>query len=320
MSKCLQFELWRECNCHCTFCTLGETNLYTPNELKLEALNTAINELKRIKKNEHEVIGFIGGEFFQGQLNTPEIKEKFFELIKITNDLLNKDYIKNIWLNVSLLIGKQEDLYDTLKLVDKKDKLWLLTSYDTLGRFHTSKMFETWEYHMFNIYNLYPEINLNTTSILTGDFIIKYLNDEIKLSEMRKKYHTSLFFKNPVHSLQSGTTLTNMQVNDKIGYFFPKRDDFLKFLKKYLKEEGLFEYDKLISMDLRADEVRKNYNDPKHRNLKFLRDTKNLHESMEGTLDRDLSCGHNDIYASYCDSNKCMLCDKQNLRNFNNLK
>lgn len=319
MSKCLQFELWRECNCRCTFCTLGKTNLYTPDKLKIEALDTAIKELKNIKKDEHEVVGFIGGEFFQGQLNTPEIKEKFFELIKITNDLLNKDYIKNIWLNVSLLIGKQQDLYDTLKIIDKKDKLWLLTSYDTLGRFHTPKMFETWEYHMFNLYNLYPEINLNTTSILTGDFITRYLNGEINLSEMRKKYHTSLFFKNPVHSLDNDI-IDNKSMNDKIGYFFPKRDDFLKFLKKYLKEEGLFEYDKLISMELRADEVRKNYNDPKHRNLKFLRDTKNLHESMEGTLDRDLSCGHNDIYASYCDSNKCMLCDKQNLRNFNNLK
>ena len=317
MSKCLQFELWRECNCHCTFCTLGKDNLYTSNDLKLASLNTTINELQSLKKDEHEVIGFIGGEFFQGQLNTPEIKEKFFELIKLSNDLLNKDYIKNIWLNASLLIGKQEDLYNAINLIDKKDKLWILTSYDTLGRFHTQKMFETWEYHLKKIYNLYPEININITSILTGDFIIKYLNDEINLDAIRKKYHCSLFFKNPVQPYKEGIEIKNQSINDKIGYFFPKRDDFLKFLKKYLKEEGLIEYDRLISTDLRADEIRKNYNVNTKRNVKFLRDRTTLHESEVGVELNDLSCGHNDIYSSYCDSDKCILCDKKLIRDLN---
>ena len=319
MSKYLQFELWRECNCHCTFCTLGKDNLYTSNDLKLASLNTTIKELNKIKKGEHEVIGFIGGEFFQGQLNTPEIKERFFELIKITNNLLNNNYIENIWLNASLLIGKQQDLYDTLKLIDKKNKLWILTSYDVLGRFHTSKMFETWEYHMKKIYSLYPEINLNTTSILTGAFIEKYLKDEINIRKFVEKYHTSVFFKNPVQSLDDDI-VSNKSMNDKIGYFFPKRKDFLQFLKVYLQKEGIAEYNKLLSMDLRADEVRKNYNDSEHRNLKFLRDTKNLHESMEGCTDEDLPCGHNDIYASYIDSPACMLCDKQLILKINDIK
>ena len=68
MSQVLQYELWRECNCKCTFCTLGEDNLKTDTQLKLKSMQTAIDDIKNMKAGEHETLGFIGGEFFQGQL------------------------------------------------------------------------------------------------------------------------------------------------------------------------------------------------------------------------------------------------------------
>ena len=77
MSLQIQYELWRECNCNCTYCTLGFDNHKTENELKLQSMQTAIDEMKNFEPNEHQTVGFIGGEFFQGQLNTPEIKSKF---------------------------------------------------------------------------------------------------------------------------------------------------------------------------------------------------------------------------------------------------
>lgn len=317
MSEVLQYELWRECNCKCTFCTLGEDNCFTDTALKLNSLCVAIDELKRLKPLEHKVVGFIGGEFFQGQLNNEKVRNKFFELIDVTNELLSKGYINNIWLNASLLIGNQKDLYNTIDKITDKDKLWILTSYDTLGRFHTKKMFDTWEYHVFNLKDKYPNINLNTTSILTGDFILKYLNNEFNISNFRNKYNTSFFLKNPVKPT-GFITESPKTINEKLGYFFPKRADFLKFLQKYLENEGVMEYDKLISTELRADEVRKNYNTADKRNIKFIRDRNTLHEAEgDGTLNEDLDCGHNDIYASYLDSNKCMLCDKQLIKNLN---
>lgn len=315
MSEVLQYELWRACNCKCTFCTLGKDNLFTPDNLKLQSLQVAINELSSLGPNVHKVIGFIGGEFFQGQLNTPEIKAAFFKLISITNTLLNKNYIENIWLNASLLIGEQPDFYETLKLIDKKNKLWILTSYDTLGRFHTQTMFNTWEKHLFKIKKLYPDININITSILSSDFIKKYLNDELDLKQIRKKYQASLFFKNPVKPYSEGIEISCSDLNKVLGDFFPKRDDMLQFFKKFYKQEGLFEYDKLISTDLRADEIRKNYNDNKRRNLKFIRDRNTLHEDETDLPTLNLKCGHNDIYASYCDSDACILCDKKFIRN-----
>ena len=111
------------------------------------------------------------------------------------------------------------------------DKVWLLTSYDTLGRFHTDKMLKNWQFNMLNIKKLYPNINLNTTIILTGDFIEKYLNNEINLKLFSKTYQTSLFFK--VCSLPKGKYKTKIEMNKCNGNFFPDRSTFIKFLIKF---------------------------------------------------------------------------------------
>ena len=314
MSLQIQYELWRECNCNCTYCTLGFDNHKTDNELKLQSMQTAIDEMKNFEPNEHQTVGFIGGEFFQGQLNTPEIKSKFMELIKVANDLLNNHIVKDLWLNASLLIGNQKDLYEVIDLIDDKTKLWILTSYDSIGRFHTPKMLETWQYHMKNIHNLYPEIKLNTTSILTGDFIEKYLNDNIDIKEFKATYHTNLFLKTTVKPGHL-SHLSKQEINDKIGNFFPTQERFQEFLFTFYMREGAEEYHNLFSNDLRADEVRKNYNIDTKRNIKFIRDKQTLEETID-LIDEhidNLSCGHSTIYQCYVDSDDCCICNKQEI-------
>ena len=314
MSLQIQYELWRECNCNCTYCTLGFDNHKTENELKLQSMQTAIDEMKNFEPNEHQTVGFIGGEFFQGQLNTPEIKSKFMELIKVANDLLNNHIVKDLWLNASLLIGNQKDLYEAIDLIDDKTKLWILTSYDSIGRFHTPKMLETWQYHMKNIHNLYPEIKLNTTSILTGDFIEKYLNDNIDIKEFKATYHTNLFLKTTVKPGHL-SHLSKQEINDKIGNFFPTQERFQEFLFTFYMREGAEEYHNLFSNDLRADEVRKNYNIDTKRNIKFIRDKNTLEETIDCIDEHidNLPCGHSSIYQSYVDSDDCSICDKQQI-------
>ena len=314
MSLQIQYELWRECNCNCTYCTLGFDNHKTENKLKLQSMQTAIDEMKNFEPNEHQTVGFIGGEFFQGQLNTPEIKSKFMELIKVANDLLNNHIVKDLWLNASLLIGNQKDLYEAIDLIDDKTKLWILTSYDSIGRFHTPKMLETWQYHMKNIHKLYPEIKLNTTSILTGDFIEKYLNDNIDIKEFKATYHTNLFLKTTVKPGHL-SHLSKQEINDKIGNFFPTQERFQEFLFTFYMREGAEEYHNLFSNDLRADEVRKNYNIDTKRNIKFIRDKQTLEETID-LIDEhidNLSCGHSTIYQCYVDSDDCCICNKQEI-------
>ena len=211
-------------------------------------------------------------------------------------------------------MGNQKDLYEAIDLIDDKTKLWILTSYDSIGRFHTPKMLETWQYHMKNIHNLYPEIKLNTTSILTGDFIEKYLNDNIDIKEFKATYHTNLFLKTTVKPGHL-SHLSKQEINDKIGNFFPTQERFQEFLFTFYMREGAEEYHNLFSNDLRADEVRKNYNIDTKRNIKFIRDKQTLEETID-LIDEhidNLSCGHSTIYQCYVDSDDCCICNKQEI-------
>ena len=320
----LQYELWRECNCKCTFCTLGDENLYTPEKLKLQSVETAINELQVIDTEKYDTVGFIGGEFFQGQLNTQRLKDKFFELFRLCNQLLNDNKIESVWINASLLIGNQKDLYDVLDLFDKKEKVWVLTSYDVLGRFHSNKMKETWEFHMKKLHEEYPEVHLNTTMILTGSLIDMYLNDEINFEEFKEKYHTGLFLKNPIppHGFNDadGEPLSNEGVNKILGNFFPTRKKAIAFFMKYKMKESELDFKNLLNMDLRAQELRKNFNDRKHnhRNVVFIRKKDGKEEytmnKSRRHFGRKLQCGHPEIYNSYCDCRECILCDKERMK------
>lgn len=167
---------------------------------------------------------------------------------------------------------------------------------------------------MNKLHNDYPEVKLNTTSILTGDFIEKYLNDEFDIEDFKAKYHTNLFLKTTVKPGHL-SHLTKQEINDKIGNFFPTQEKFQEFLFTYYSREGEDEYHKLFSNDLRADEVRKNFNDENKRNIKFIRDKNTLEETIDCIDEHidNLSCGHSSIYQSYVDSDDCSICDKQQI-------
>ena len=320
MSLQIQYELWRECNCNCTYCTLGFDNHKTENELKLQSMQTAIDEMKNFEPNEHQTVGFIGGEFFQGQLNTPEIKSKFMELMDKSRWLLDNDYIENVWINVTLTIGNQNDLYDVLKRFEgHKGNLWLLTSYDTLGRFHSQKMLDNWDYHMKNIHKLYPEIKFNITSILTGDFIEKYLNNEINFTQMMEEYHCSLFFKVP--ALQKEFYKSNKEMNNAIGHFFPTRDLFLEFLTTFRQTEHPDLWNKLFNIAYRADtlycqengddiEITRNKDNDYMEIIIDNTTNKQLIRDKEKQMDYIMDCGHLSTYNSYVDEDGCAICDK----------
>ena len=82
--KSMMFELWTECNSRCKFCYLGAYNRNTSDEDKLynlDRVSSIISKTFTADLEQYKAAGFIGGEFFQGQLNTPEIKVKFFTCV-----------------------------------------------------------------------------------------------------------------------------------------------------------------------------------------------------------------------------------------------
>lgn len=311
--KQIQFELWKECNSKCKFCYLGKDNGFTPSTLKIHNIQKALDILSNDDLfKEYDTVAFIGGEFFQGQLQDSYVKFKFIELMKHSALLLKQNKIKNVWICATLTLGDQKDLYETLDLFkDYEDKVWILTSYDTLGRFHTKNMLENWKFHMKNLKVKYPNLNINTTIIITGDLIEKYLTNEFSFKTITNEYETALFIK--LCAQQEGLYSSKKEMNDVIGNFFPKRSEFLKFLIK-IKNEDPHLYDKLFNIKYRADTL---YCEYQHKEVEILRDKESGLESYNPEIDFIKDCGHLSIYSCYVDSDKCALCDKEKIHNMN---
>lgn len=305
--KVLQFELWQECNNRCKFCYLGQNILHTDTQQKIKALKDTINKIDCIDPS-YEVVAFIGGEFFQGQLADPVVHELFFTLMHKTANLLNTGRLKEVWISVTLTIGQQKDLYKTIELFEDKSKLWLLTSWDSKWRFHSQKMSNTWEYHMKHLHELWPSLKLNTTIILTGDFIDKYLLNEFNLNSFSEEFNTAFFFKQPA-SGQIITASNNQEIKRKVNElmpnFFPTREQFLSFLLKFKQCEHSVNWSKLFNIEYRADDVYRNYNDG--RTVKSHRYKGTVEETIE---EAHLPCGHSINYDCYVDQPGCVMCDK----------
>ena len=309
----MQFELRQECNNRCKFCYLGKNIRHTDTDKKIEALHKVYEKIcdTSIYK-QYDTLAFIGGEFFQGQLNDPQVHDLFFKLMRKVAELADNNIVKEVWISVTLTIGAQKDLYDTLELFKDKSKLWLLTSWDSKWRFHTKKMEDTWEYHMKHIHQLYPEIKLNTTIILTGDFIDKYLLNEFNLNSFSEEFNTAFFFKQPA-SGQVITASNNQEVKAKVNEimpnFFPTKKQFLCFLVKFKQSEHEVNWSKLFNIQYRADDVFRNYNDGRQM-VQSHRYKGTVEETIE---EAHLPCGHSINYDCYVDQPGCVLCDKQKI-------
>lgn len=327
--RVLQFEIWNECNNACAFCS--NKHVYdTTNEEKIRNLDIVEKHLRdRTYIREYSKVGLIGGEFFQGQLKSNDVRRKFFDLVHVINQLLDENIINEYWVTATLIGEDQSDLFEHLRIISDISKVWVCTSYDTIGRFHTDKMYQNWVKNMHILKQIYPKIHINVTSILTGDFIDRYIRGEINVNYFMNEFGSTWFSKPPM--LPSESNIGKKEFNDKVLHnFFPKRHRFLEFLMKFRSQETEFEYDKLFNTDLRADSlIKTDYND--HLNRMIIQRNKSTNEEItlcvgnddykSGILkakninnDTNKGCQHNRAYTPYVDSDACFYCDKMMMR------
>lgn len=309
-----QFELWEECNQQCSFCYLGERNRHTPDEKKLHNLvktkETILDKSLYTEKG-IDCLAYIGGEFFQGQLNTPEIKEKFLEIMKITSDLISNGTLKETWICATLTRENQSDLYETLDLFSDKSKVWILTSYDTIGRFHIASQYQNWKHNIHLLRNKFPDLKMNCTSIITEDFIDKYLNDDLEVISFLKRHDVTLFLK-PAYGIRSDEFDNILKQDKDIPNFFPTRKKFLAFLFKYKHSESEFMYDKLFNIEYRSEYL-ETFTDGNDNLNHRIKDSSQESHNNELPI---LPCGHSSQYAIYIDEpDKCVICDKERIKN-----
>lgn len=306
--KCLQFELWQDCDNCCEWCYLKDHRILTNDEQKYNNIVKVIEDINSSSLNDFNAIGLIGGEFFQGQLNNSKVKEKFLDLIKLINEKFQLNKIKEFWLTASLIKSNQTDLLDVLKTVEfnENQRVILCTSFDTMGRFHSIEDEQNWFNNLHQIAQNFPKITIHTQAILTQDLIEKTITNPSMFDEILK--YSMLDFKIPNYFRDKDLAINGIKDYPSLirnnlhkfpkKFFIEDRKVFLQFLPIYVK---IFGKDKLTNLI--------NYPSLRSHTLKIFSEDYTLSNRWEYTEDRYQKCGHLLDGQCYIDSDKCMYCD-----------
>lgn len=212
--------------------------------------------------NKFNAVGLIGGEFFQGQLSTLELREMFRDLIKRLDTMLDSR-LEQVWVTASLMSNDLGDFLYCFDGIKNKDKFLICTSYDTVGRFKSSKEKELWFHNVETLHDM--GFVLHTQTITTTCFIEEALTTDIldRISSISMfDFKTPTVFRNSYLELcKNGSTTSYRQLvlnsasNFGGGFFISDRNSFLKFLIKIKKLFGDEKLRAFCSNKVRSDEV-----------------------------------------------------------------
>lgn len=250
-NRFIQFELWKDCKNGCKFCF----NRGLPDINKIDSLNFVIEKLSDPIIDKFNEIGFIGGEFFDDQLNDIGVRNKFYNLFDKVCLFMNSGKMNKLYVTSSLIFDNQSSIFEFLDFLRIKgclSKTLLCTSYDFVGRFHTIKHKSMWIKNMKDIHIKYPELKLHTEIIITQRFIEDVLNGVFQINEFKEEFNTSIDYLEP----NTGSFYDGKHEFDKnVPGFLPKRDDFIRFLKKTCIQDKSIELFKLFSKKIRSDMI-----------------------------------------------------------------
>ncbi len=332
--RSFQWEVWSMCNNLCSYCYLGKENRHTDKERQMKSLTDLHMALDNLDYRIYNNVSLIGGDFFQGQIDEPEVHDSFMDIIEKIAKAYHDNKLGSVWITCTLTLGDQHHLYEMLEIFKKYEcfpreeygssGIWLCTSWDIKGRFHTEDRLKNWDYHMLNVQKNYPWVKFNTTIILMEPFCQAVIDGIWSPREFSEKYKTSLFFKqvglgkiaeevdvgDDSQSEIEKYNKTKVATNDVLGFTFcPHRHVMLECLRKFAIDYPEF-YDRLYNIKYRADELHRNFNDTMG-DMATRRNKNSANETdvvMENSLN---TCGHMINYMAYIDSSKCCICDKK---------
>lgn len=285
-SKFLQLVMWVDCNSCCAFC-LNRRGLENKNfvEDKIKNIHTALEILEDIQPGQYDFIGLIGGEFFQGQI-TPDVAPYFCQLVEKLHDLLNNNYIKQVFIASSLMGPDNYTIFQKYFGGIDKSKLLICTSYNKqgqFGKFPEANWQKNYKSFIENGYNLHIEMIASEANLQA------ILNHEINLLPWVKQ-NIRIDFLRPIDFID--------RPKQDFPWFFPKRETFIKFML-FLEINFPQMLDDFMSLQHRASLLH---------NFTFDQHVKRTAEFNEGEGEL-LKCGHSPQFKAYYDTDHCMACD-----------
>jgi len=300
MLKTVQYELWKTCEHKCKFCYNALLKNMPDTD---KVLLKAYEDIKT--RQDVNIYSFIGGELFGSQYN--KHKDAFNQMIRYLNEqMIYNENIKKVYFTCSLMSElEHNNLVSELSFFDNKnlEKITILTSYDTIGRFKNLPEEREWFLNLQSLKLGYPTININCSIILTEDFMKRYLNGAFKFEHLTNQNNVDSFFLK-LPQLPYGI---NDKAELKLPDFFCKRETFIQFLKKLQKDNSEL-WGSLFNIEKRADEFIMQL--PNGEIITQYRDKSTKLEYMS-EYDLILPCGHQSVYIPFIDSNDCAMCIKQ---------
>lgn len=313
MAMC-QCGLFGRCNNHCDFCLLKEGKTESTREIH-RRINLLIDNINFIAEQPENWtnkfsngISIIGGEIYA--LKDQKYKEMYLHLIDVIIEKILK-VSPDPWVRYSTVSNGIYDpewllfpVMDKINAAVGISKVDMNFSYDMDFRYHTAHAEELAVRTINQFSERYPEYTPGVQMILTQKLIDRVLYDGLRLSKLAKEKfpnaQLSLLYPHPINRGNGFAGERNLE-----GFNFT-RESFLKFLS-ILKDDdpvvcrffvqscyhsAIFKYTMLNSKKLPANQ---------------------LPALTGGKEIINPECGHSALYQCYADSDKCMLCDLEDL-------
>lgn len=302
MSNMIQYSVWSNCCNACKFCLRADRIPYPKKKqfVLLDKIKENINYID-FKDKFSNGISLLGGELYY--ITDKKLQDSFMELIDIIIEKVLK-VSPNPYCKYSTVTNGLYDPTFLYRVVDRIvdavgiDKVDINFSYDLKYRFKDE---ESRLLVLKNINDFHKRYNyrVGVQMILTQYLIDAWKEGKFEVNQFMKEFIPGniLTFLYP-HPIKTGFKLTDFNF---------KRGDFLEFMK-YLRTNCSEVYYNFLQST-------KNSCTFKYTGLQD-RDTADLTAQpvlSDGKEVINEKCGHSILYKCYADSDKCVLCDLNNL-------
>lgn len=302
MSNMIQYSVWSNCCNACKFCLRADRIPYPKKKqfVLLDKIKENINYID-FKDKFSNGISLLGGELYY--ITDKKLQDSFMELIDIIIEKVLK-VSPNPYCKYSTVTNGLYDPTFLYRVVDRIvdavgiDKVDINFSYDLKYRFKDE---ESRLLVLKNINDFHKRYNyrVGVQMILTQYLIDAWKEGKFEVNQFMREFIPGniLTFLYP-HPIKTGFKLTDFNF---------KRGDFLEFMK-YLRTNCSEVYYNFLQST-------KNSCTFKYTGLQD-RDTADLTAQpvlSDGKEVINEKCGHSILYKCYADSDKCVLCDLNNL-------
>lgn len=310
-SKMVQYSVWHNCNNNCKFCLI-DNKTFLNKQKQLNSLNSIIENIDHVDWiNEfNRGVSLLGGELYY--ITDKDLQDTFIKLLDVIVDkvILPNQKMGNYYCKYSTVtngIYSPEFLFFCMdRLIDKigLQGIDINFSYDIKYRYKNEDDHQKVLSNIKEFQLRYPDYKLGVQSICTQYLIDEILNNNFLQKWYQKNPNTSigLLYPHPPH--------TGFIMDD----FLPKRESMFE-LVEYLLKNGFGDELEHFKGSVANSSVFKHtglyYKEDDWGN-EFI-DTKQKPILSQDKTSKNKQCGHSKLYQCYSNSDKCLLCDLNNL-------